>query len=226
MISTGVSGLDEMLGTGIPRGSKVLYSLQPGVNGQLFMISTLSSALDRGLSCLVILPNTTVDAFRNDAATMYGAQLDLGSKPVVFIDAIDRERIQKSATSDTARVREWEARIQKICRDNHVDVVFAYFDLLHEDFGLEAAVKILDSAREDNKKITLVIEHLNLEGLSLLDRFINEMSFDLVLGIQSSFRPVPHFSYFTLVHISWSKVPVRSVPFIIADGRIIPYIPR
>jgi hypothetical protein len=221
-----VSGLDEMLGSGIPRGSRVLYSLQPGVNGQLFMISTLSSALDRGLSCLVILPNTTVDAFRNDAATMYGAQLDLVSKPVVFIDAIDRERIQKSATSDTARAREWEARIQKICRDNNIDVVFAYFDLLYEDFGLETAVKILDSGRGENKKITLVIEHLNLEGLSLLDRFIREMSFDLVLGIRSSVRPVPHFSYFTLVHVSWSKVPVRSVPFVIADGRIIPHIPK
>ncbi len=100
MISTGVSGLDEMLGSGIPRGSKALYSLEPGVNGQLFMISTLSCALAKGLSCLVILPNTTVDAFRNDAARLYGARLDLVSKPVAFIDAIDRERIQKSTRSD------------------------------------------------------------------------------------------------------------------------------
>jgi hypothetical protein len=39
MISTGVTGLDEMLGSGIPRGSRVLYSLEPGVDGQLFMLS-------------------------------------------------------------------------------------------------------------------------------------------------------------------------------------------
>jgi signal recognition particle receptor subunit beta len=226
MISTGVSGLDEMLGSGIPRGSKALYSLEPGVNGQLFMISTLSCALARGLSCLVILPNTTVDAFRNDAATMYGARLDLVSKPVAFIDAIDRERIQKSTMSDEARARGWEARIQKICEDQKVDVIFAYFDLLYEDFGLETAVRILDSARRNNKKITLVIEHLNLEGTELLGRFISELSFDLVLAIRSSFIPVPHFNYFTLVHISWSPIPVRSVPFVIAEGRVIPYIPR
>lgn len=226
MISTGVSGLDEMLGNGIPRGSKVLYSLEPGVNGQLFMVSTLSCALERGLSCLVILPNMTVDAFRNDAATLYGARLDLVSKQVFFIDAIDRERIQKNATSDNARARAWQERIQRICRDHQVDVIFAYFDLLYEDFGLETAVGILDSARGDNKKITLVLEHLNLEGLPLLDRFIREMSFDLVLAIRSSFIPVPNFNYFTLVHVSWSPVPVRSVPFINTEGRVIPYIPK
>jgi uncharacterized protein len=226
MISTGVSGLDEMLGSGIPRGSRALYSLEPGVNGQLFMISTLSCALARGHSCLVILPNMTVDAFRNDAATMYGARLDLLSKQVVFIDAIDRERIQKSAMSDEARARAWQARIQKVCQESRVDVIFAYFDLLYEDFGLDTAVKILDSARGENNKITLVIEHLNLEGPALLDRFIHELSFDLVLAIRSSFRPIPHFNYFTLIHTSGSDIPVRSVPFIIAEGRVIPYIPR
>jgi signal recognition particle receptor subunit beta len=226
MISTGVSGLDEMLGSGIPRGSRALYSLEPGVNGQLFMISTLSCALARGLSCLVILPNTTVDAFRNDAARMYGARLDLISRPVAFIDTIDRERIQKSSKSSEARARAWEARIQKICRDNSVDVIFAYFDLLYEDFGLDTAIRILESARKDNKKITIVVEHLNLEGTALIEKFIGERAFDLVLTIRSSFPPIPHFNYFTLVHISWFPVPVRSVPFIIAEGRITPYIPR
>jgi signal recognition particle receptor subunit beta len=228
MISTGVSGLDEMLGSGIPKGSRALYSLEPGVNGQLFMISTLSCALAKKLSCLVILPNTTVDAFRNDAAKMYGARLDLASGPVTFIDAIDRERIQKANLSDKARAREWKARVQKLCRDHNVDVIFAYFDLLYEEFGLETATDILISAQESNtgKKITFVLEHLNLEGTPLLERFINERKFDLVLAIRSSFRPFPQFNYFTLVHTSWAHLPARSVPFIIAEGRVIPYIPR
>jgi len=228
MISTGVSGLDEMLGCGIPKGSKALYSLEPGVNGQLFMVSTLSCALARKLSCLVILPNTTVDAFRNDAAKMYGARLDLASGPVTFIDAIDRERIQKGSPSIEGRARGWQARIQKLCQDHDVDVIFAYFDLLYEEFGLETAIDILTSAQRVNrdKKITLVLEHLNLEGVSLLDRFISEMKFDLVLSIRSSFRPFPQFNYFTLSHTSWAQLPARSIPFIIGEGRVIPYIPR
>lgn len=226
MISTGVTGLDELLGTGVPRGSRVLYSLEPGVDGQLFMISSLSCSLKNGLSCLVILPSATVDAFRNDAVTQCGSRLDMNKTgPVIFLDAIDRERIQKSAKTPEAQAREWEARIQKICREKKVDVIFAYLDLLNEDFGLSTALKILEAGRRD-AKTTLFIEHLNLEGAKLIDRFISEFSFDLVMAVRSSDRPAPQFSYFTLVHNSWKASTPRSVPFIVKDGRIIPYIPK
>jgi small GTP-binding protein len=225
MISTGVNGLDEILGGGIPRGSKVLYSLEPGVDGQLFMISSLSCSLAKGLSCMVILPNATVDAFRNDAITKCGSRLDLTKGPVFFLDAIDRERIQKCARTPEAQARELQVRIRKICEENKVDVIFTYLDLMAEDFGLDTAIQILESCRTDSKT-TLFIEHLNLDGAPLLDRFIKDFSFDLVIAVKSSFRPVPHFNYFTIVHTSWYPSPVRSVPFIIAEQRIVSYIPK
>jgi signal recognition particle receptor subunit beta len=226
MISTGVDGLDELLGKGVPRGSRVLYSLEPGVDGQLFMMSSLSCSLKKGLSCLVILPSATVDAFRNDAIARCGSKLDIRmTGQVLFLDAIDRERIQKSAKTQEAQAREWQARIQKICRENKVDVIFAYLDLLYEDFGLETALEILEAGRID-AKTTLFIEHLNLEGPKLIDRFINGFSFNLVIAVRSSDRPVPHFTYFTLLHSSWRTSVSRSVPFIISGGRIVPYIPK
>jgi len=226
MISTGVTGLDELLGKGIPRGSRVLYSLEPGVDGQLFMISSLSCSLAKGLSCMVILPHATVDVFRNDAVAKCGSKLDLKKTgSVVFIDAIDRERIQKSAKTPGAQALEWQARIKKICRENKVDVIFAYLDLLYEDFGLETAIKILECGMSDDKT-TLFIEHLNLEGPGLLDRFISRFSFDLVMTVRSSNRPIPHFTYFTLLHSSWPVSVPRSVPFIISESRIVPYIPK
>jgi uncharacterized protein len=225
MISTGVSGLDELLGSGIPRGSKVLYSLEPGVDGQLFMISALNCALSKGRSCLVILPNTTVDAFHSDAVTKCGARLDIKLKKIAFIDAVDRERIQKSARTPAAQEREWKARIQKICRENKVEMIFGYFDLIYEDFGLESGLNILESARRE-QKATLILEHLNLEGAPLLTHFVKEFAFDLVLAVRSSSRPTPHFNYFTILHCSWSSLPRRSVPFIIANSQIVPYIPK
>jgi len=225
MISTGMNALDEMLGGGIPGGSRVLYSMEPGVNGQLFMISTLAAALAKGLTCLVILPNTTVSAFRHDAITLQGDKKTLCSDNLVFIDAIDRERIQKGAVSREAKARDWKARIQKVCQDNHIDVIFAYFDLLYEEFGLDTGLSILEPARE-GKKTTLILEHLNLEGAPLVDRFIREHAFDLVLTIRSSFHPLPQFSYFTLLHTSWAPLPVRSIPFLVHEGRVIPYIPK
>jgi signal recognition particle receptor subunit beta len=204
----------------------VLYSLEPGVDGQLFMISSLSCSLKKGLSCMVILPNATVDAFRNDAVAKCGSKLDMKKTgQVIFLDAIDRERIQKSGRSPEAQAREWQARITKICRENKVDVIFAYLDLLYEDFGLEMAMEILESGRSD-AKTTLFIEHLNLEGPALLDRFIREFSFDLVMTVRSSNRPIPHFTYFTIAHSSWKASVSRSVPFIISESRIVPYIPK
>jgi len=226
MISTGVTGLDELLGKGIPRGSRVLYSLEPGVDGQLFMITSLSCSLKKGLSCLVIHPNATVGAFRNDAVTRCGARLDLEKTgQVIFLDAIDRERIQKSAKTPEAQAREWQARIEKICSENRVDVIFAYLDLLNEDFGLSTALQILEAGKS-GEKTTLFIEHLNLEGKKLIDRFIREFHFDLVMAVRSSDRPVPHFTYFTIVHSSWNASVSRSVPFIISENRIVPYIPK
>jgi hypothetical protein len=225
MISTGITILDDMLGGGIPGGSRVLYSMEPGADGQLFIVSTFLSVLAQQIPCLVILPNTTVEAFLNDAAVMHGSAIDLSSQTVVFMDAIDRERIQRTGKTAPAREREWQARIQKVCSEKKVEVIFAYFDLLYEDCGLKKGLSLLDTAVKGPKP-TIILEHLNLEGKTLVDRFISEFSFDLVITIQSAFPPIPQFSFFTIATMSWSKVRKRSIPFIISDGKIVPYIPR
>jgi hypothetical protein len=225
MISTGVSGIDDMLGGGIARGSRVLYSMDPGVDGQLFMLSGISAAIKKGLSCLVIIPHTTVSAFCHDATALLGDGTDLHSKNMVFLDAIDRERIQRTAPSPDSARQEWKSRISKIAKEYKVDIVFAYFDLIDEEFGVRNGLELLDSARGDRKP-TLVIEHLNLEGAALPERFISEFSFDLVIAIRASSRPLPHFTYFTLFMASPAGGPARSVPFTLTGNRIVPYIPR
>jgi small GTP-binding protein len=225
MISTGMTGIDDMLGGGIPRGSKVLYSMEPGVNGQLFMISTIYEALAKDLSCLVILPHTTVDAFLHDAANMRGSMLQTDGKKIAFIDMIDRERIQRSAPTRDAAEKEWRARISKLCNENQTEVIFGYFDVMYEDFGLERGLNLLKSCHSGNPP-TVIIEHLNFEGNHLLEQFIEKMSFDLVVSIKASFGLLPHFNFFTLVHTSWAPMQKRSVPFIISNGRIVPYIPK
>ena len=211
MISTGITCLDGMLGGGIPEGSRVLYSMEPGADGQLFIVSTFLSALEQRIPCLVILPNTTVDAFLHDAAVMHGSAIDLSSQTVVFMDAVDRERIQRTGKTAAAREQEWQARIQKVCSEKQVEIIFAYFDLLYEDCGLKKGLTLLETAIKGQKP-TIILEHLNLEGKTLLDRFIGEFSFDLVITIQSSFPPIPQFSFFTIAHTSWSEVPEESDP--------------
>jgi signal recognition particle receptor subunit beta len=225
MISTGMAGIDEMLGGGIPRGSKVLYSMEPGVNGQLFMISTIYDALAKDRSCLIILPHTTVDAFLHDAANMRGTMLPTIEKKIAFIDMIDRERIQRSAPTREAQEKEWRARINKLCKENQTEVIFGYFDVIYEDFGLERGFVLLDSCHSEHSP-TIVIEHLNLEGDSLPEQFVRKLSFDLVVSIKASFGLLPHFNFFTVVHTSKAPMQKRSVPFIISKGQIVPYIPK
>jgi signal recognition particle receptor subunit beta len=225
MISTGMAGIDDLLGGGIPRGSKVLYSMEPGVNGQLFMISTIYEALAKDLSCLVILPHTTVDAFLHDAAKMRGSPLDITGKKCAFFDMIDRERIQRCAPTPAAAEKEWRARITKLCQENQTEVIFAYFDVIYEDFGLDKGFDLLESCKTDRRP-TIILEHLNFEGNFLIEQFIKKLSFDLVISIKASFDLFPHFNFFILMHASWAPLQKRAVPFIISNGRIVPYIPK
>lgn len=225
MISTGINGIDDMLGGGIPKGSWVLYSMEPGVDGQLFMISTLFSALKKGLSCLVVLPQSTFDIFRHDAAAKRGCPLEIFDKKVVYIDAVDRERIEKSSKKRKDVQKKWEARIAKLCTENDVDVVFIYVDLINDDLGLEGALSVANTAKTSSKT-TVILEHLNLEGDRCIERFIKKYSFDLIISISSAFRSHPHFDYFTLLHTSWSTVPKRSVPFVVTEGNVVLYIPK
>lgn len=225
MISTGMFGIDDMLGGGIPEGSRVLYSLEPGVDGQLFTISTLYGAVESGKSCLVIIPHTTVDAFLADIAQMRGKPLEIKDNKVVFLDAVDRERMQRSAGKGGPAEKELHARLIKLCNDNNVEVIFGYFDMIYEDFGLEKGLLLL-SPTCCPKNATFIIEHLNLEGDVLLDSFAIRKAFDLIISIKSSFRPLPHFNYFTIVYTSWSTQLRRSVPFLVKNGRIVPYIPK
>ena len=225
MISTGISGLDDMLGGGIPQGSRGLYSMDPGVDGQIFMISTLISALLKNHSCLVILPHLSSDAFRHEAAGMRECDTGIFDKNVVFMDCGDRERIEKSSESRKAARAAWESGIRKLCLDNAVDCIFVYLDLLHEDFGLDGALSIAQAGRTSGKT-TLIVEYLNLEGCELPDTFADRYLFDLIIAIRSSFHYAPHFNYFTLQLTSWSKTPRRSVPFMTTGGKVVPYIPK
>jgi uncharacterized protein len=225
MISTGMYGIDDMVGGGIPEGSRVLYSLEPGVDGQLFMISTLYAALETGQSCLVIIPHTTVDAFLHDVAQIREKTLSTKENKIVFLDSVDRERIQRRAGKGGTAEQEWQARIKKLCAENKVEIIFGYFDIIYDDFGLEKGLSLL-SRTCCPPECTLIIEHLNLEGDALLESLAVRKSFDLILAIKSSFRPLPHFNYFTIVYASWSNQLRRSVPFLVKNGHIIPYIPK
>jgi signal recognition particle receptor subunit beta len=189
------------------------------------MISTLSAVLEKGQSCLVIIPHTTVDAFLHDISQLRGKTVKPEDNHLVFLDSVDRERIQRSTSSREAAEREWQARIHKLCTDNKVEVIFGYFDMIYEDFGLDKGLSLLSKA-SCPPEATIIIELLNFERDTFLESLAVRKSFDLILAIKSSFRPLPHFNYFTILYTSWSTKLRRSVPFLVKNGHIVPYIPK
>jgi len=225
MISTGMYGIDDMLGGGIPKGSRVLYSLDPGVDGQLFMISTLYEALEQKKSCLVIIPHTTVEAFLHDVEQLRGHRIRPEEHTIAFIDCVDRERIMRMGSVGSLPEDEFQNKIKTICDEKNVDVIFCYFDILGEDFGLEKGLSILSPACCP-QKATVIVEYLNLGGESFLESPAIRKAFDLILTIKSSCSPLPHFNYFTILYTSWSTQLRRSVPFLVKKGHIVPYIPK
>ncbi len=214
-----------MLGSGIPRGTRVLFSMEPGVDGRLFMISTLNNALSRGLRCLVVIPTSTTRVFRNEIQTLKNVDIDDFKDRITVLDSSVRENIHRKCPSPAEEAEEWKLLIRETCEKNLVDIIFVYYDLIYEDLGLEDGLRILDLTVGDRKP-TVVLEHLNLEGDKLLSRFSSDFSFDLVISLKSGFTPVPYFNFFTLEYTSWSKMPRRSIPYIITNNTISLYIPK
>lgn len=225
MIHTGISGIDDMLGGGIPDGSRTLYSMEPGVDGQLFMVSTLNAALSEGKKSLIIVPYATTPVFLQDFSAMMGETAESLAEKVHFIDSAERVRIIKQGGNTRESLRLWQEKVHSIVQSESIDVIFVYLDLLYDDYGLDKALSIFSMPKTERQP-SLILEHLNLEGESCLREFSDKHRIDLIISISSGFRYIPLFNFFTLVHVSWMNLRPRSVPFIITDGKIVPYIPK
>lgn len=225
MFRTAISGIDEMLGKGIPAESRVLFSMEPGVDGGLFMSTTLVDAASVGLSCLVIVPTSTRDSFKEEIQST--RDVDIFSLPgqVITLDSTTRDDIRKKYTQVSRRRDEWKQVIRSACMENQIDAVFVYFDLLYEDMGLDAALALLDMP-EIGQKPVVFVEHLNLEGDDFIEDILSRELFDLVFSIKAAYTGVPFFNFLTVEYISWLKISRRSIPYLITDGTVRLYIPK
>ncbi|MCU0631629.1 MAG: ATP/GTP-binding protein [Methanolinea sp.] len=225
MIRTGITGIDEMLGSGIPKGTRVIFSLEPGVEGRLFMYRTIVSVLQEKKNILIVAPHSTKRAFLSEYAEFLNIDISKIGGEVVILDSVVRETLNTREKKVNSRKKAWKDLIQDELGKHSIDVLFVYFDLLYEDLGLERALDLLPPA-EGQHNITTVVEHLNLEGDSLIARFASEKTFDLILSVHSAFTLAPFFNFFTLEYVSWARMPRRSIPYTIAGQSIRLYIPK
>ncbi len=225
MIYTGIDALDGLLEGGIPDGSRVLFSIEPEADGQHFLISMLHTAVVSGKKVLVIAPFTSKDAYLNDVATQSHYHLDCYDELISFLDQSDVEAITRE-NPDQSRCRAaWRDLIRTIVKEAEIDVIVVYLDLLSDYFEFAGAVSLFDDLGSE-KPVTIAFEYFNLCGEEMLTSILSETPFDLVITLQSGAGVVSFFNYFTLHTVSWLPLPARSLPYIVTEGHIVPYIPK
>jgi len=224
MIYTDITALDEMIGGGVPRGKRVLFSLAPGVEGQQFMFSALKCAHSMGKRCLVIVPYTTAEAFLSDlSATPYGVEAD---DRMILLDTNTFEEIEARSRTPEAEYAAWEERIDSVCGTTRVDAVFLYCNRLCDEIGTEAALGLF-SGRCLKRGATLFVEYLNLYDEEHLDTLTASNPFDLVISIGEGYGNLLFVNHFMVRHVTWTSLPAREIPYVIREnGSVSPQIPK
>ncbi|TRO54283.1 hypothetical protein E2P71_04510 [Candidatus Bathyarchaeota archaeon] len=88
-VSTGVSGLDEMFGGGIPKGSVVLVSGGPGVGKTILTLQYVMAAVKRGEPCVYVsLEEPMEKKIKNAAAFGWDVQKAIDEGKVEVMDLL------------------------------------------------------------------------------------------------------------------------------------------
>lgn len=225
MIYTGIDALDGLLEGGIPDGSRALFAIEPEADGQHFLITLLHTAVVSGKKTLVIAPFTSKDAYFVDIAIQSHYHLDCYDELISFLEQSDVEAIiRENPDQDTCRAA-WRDRIRSIVKKDGIDLIIVYLDVLSDYFDFAGAVSLFDDLGSD-KPVTIAFEYFNLFGEEMLNSILEEIPFDLVINLQSGSGVVSFFNFFTLHTVSWLSLPSRSLPYIVTEGHIVPYIPK
>jgi len=225
MITTGIPPLDESLGE-IRDGSCVCILLEPGVDGSLFLIRTLISSLEAGRTCLLVIPHTRFEIYRQEVIQLTGTDLTSREGRLLVVDGSDWDAIQGDLTYTPEMGAEiWISKVLNVCRDEDVDVIFAYFNLFEGEFGFDKSISIF-RPEPGRKRPTVVIEYLNMIGRDHQIQISGMETFDVVISVNAGFTYIPFLNYFTIERVSWKEIRRQSVPFVVKDGKIIPKISK
>ena len=225
MIYTGIDALDGLLEGGVPDGSRVLYAIEPEADGQHFMITMLHTAVVAGKRSLVIAPFTSKDAYLVDVAAQSHYHLDCYHDLIRYLDINDIDTIMKTHSDVTECGLACQNIIQKIVKEDQIEAIFVYLDVLSDHFDFSGAVSLFDYF-ESEKPVTVVFEYFNLFGGEMLDALLQETPFNLVITLKAGSGVVSFFNFFTVHTVSWLSLPARSLPYIVSEGHIVPYIPK
>ncbi|HLB70465.1 MAG: GTP-binding protein [Candidatus Methanoperedens sp.] len=233
MIETGIPKLDEFLGGGMPKGKSLVYFIQPGVEGEVFGMQTVYSALKNGRNCIFVVSSTIPDIIRGQFKE-FGWDINSYNETFFCVDAYDpligAPSKEKYVVSNPESIEEFSKMIINIIKDSPpTTIVFGSLSTIIDLCGEKETI----SAVRDWNKMAMLYDHVmiyNFTAWPYSEETLNSIKGDLfnaVISIGGIAERVIFGQYFGILKSDWTKEIKKSMLFrVLRPGGIKLYIPK
>ncbi|VVB87428.1 KaiC [uncultured archaeon] len=233
MIETGIPKVDEFLGGVKPKGKNLVYYIQHGVEGEIFVIQTVYNSLKNGGTCVFVVSSTTPDNIRN-LFKEFGWDIDPYKNNLFFVDAynplIGALSNEKYVVSNPDNIEDFSKVITDVLKELHPGTIV--FGSLSTVMDLCGETETIEAVRSWNK-LAMLYDHVMVYNFTAwpysretLDLIKKDM-FNAVISIGGIAERVIFGQYFGILKSDWAKETKKSMLFrVLRPGGIKLFIPK
>jgi len=233
MVETGIPKLDEFLGEGIPRGKSLVYYNQPGVEGEVFGLQTIYSALRSGGTGVFVVSSTIPDITKSQFKEL-GMDITPFNDKFFFVDAynplIGAPSKERYVISNPDNINNFNKVITDVMKE--LPPCTMVFGSLSTIMDLCGEKETIEAVREWNK-LAALYDHVLVYNFTAWPysqetlKLIKEELFNAVITIGGIAERVIFGQYFGILKSDWIKETKKSMLFrVLRPGGIRLYIPK
>lgn len=246
MIETGIPKLDEFLEGGIPQGKSLIYYTQPGIEGEVFGMQTVYTALKNGETGFFIVSSTSPENIRCQFER-FGWDLNLFKDKFFLVDAynslIGGHSYEKYVVSNPDNINNLNKTVTDLMRELRPStIVFGSLSTIMDLCGEKETIEAI----KDWNKCAVLYNHTIVYNFTAwpysqetLDSLKKDL-FNAVISVGGIADRVIFGQYFwilksdwtretrgSMLKSEWAKKTKKSILFrILRPGGIKLYIPQ
>ncbi|MHC1579368.1 MAG: ATPase domain-containing protein [Candidatus Alkanophagales archaeon] len=232
VLKTGIPKLDEMLGGGVPAGKSLLFFTQPGIEGDVFGMQALYSALSGGLRAAYVLTMSPPYEFFESMREFGWEVSETESRErLVVIDGYSRlvgmDSEEKYVVDDPHDVDAFDAAVRRALEET--DALF---------FGSLSDICDMCGEAETLEKVRAWLELAAERGVPVVAGFTAwpydaeilegvKDAFDAVVKIAGVAERIIIGQYYSVTKANWVRIRERALLFkVMRPGGVRAYIPK